>query len=254
MTRRERRGHLAVVAWALAVSLSACSGGETASTDPATNTSVVTPPPGEPTFASPEAAAPTATVPSSEATPTAVEIPDGPELDTAQMVELSENVSTLCHGGGGIPGTTAYDPVTPELHPVLVYAGIHEDDYASYGWRPVPPPGNGILTYNQYAYAQLIACIDGREGLALARVCGVQGSDRSIDETRSVEIYNAASYHVTVYAAATGELVAETTLTESEPAECPFSVIFSGDQTVVRLYALPSDDSMLAFLNPLVHQ
>lgn len=254
MTGQARGGRVLVItlASALTVSLGACGGGDAASNDTTTTTPVVTPSPVDSTVASPEPAAPIPKAPSPEATPLEVEIPEGPEMDTAQMVEFSENVSALCRGGGGVPGTAAYDPAAPGPHPVLVYAGNHDADYASYGWRPAPPPGNGILNYNQYAYAQLVACIDGREGLGLARVCDVQGSDGSIDETRSVEIYNAASYHVTVYAAATGEPVAETSLTQSEPEGCPLSVIFSGDQTVVTLYASPSEDSLRAFLEPLI--
>jgi hypothetical protein len=191
---------------------------------------------------------PTAVDPSQ--TPT--ELPDAPELDPQETMEVLERASALCRGEGGMPGTTPYDSATAGTHPVLVVDGNHHDDYRSYAWAPVPEPGDGVVRLNQYSYAQLVACIDSREGLELARVCEVQSSDGTVDKDRKIKIFNAARYHVTVYAAESGELIAETNLTESEAEGCPFSVIFSGDQTVVRLYASPSEESLRTFLAPLV--
>jgi hypothetical protein len=201
---------------------------------------------GTPSLASP---LPTSTT---EPSDTPVELPDAPQLDPQQTSQVLESGSALCQGGGGIPGTAGYDPAAPGPHPVLVLDGNHDSGYTWFAWTPVPEPGNGVAHLDQYAYAQLVACIDAREGLELARVCDVVGSDGSVDPGRSVEIYNAANYHVSVYAAATGELVAETSLTQSEPEGCPLSVIFSGDQTVVTLYASPSEDSLRAILEPLI--
>jgi len=198
---------------------------------------------------SPASPLPTSTPEPSDAP---VELPDAPQLDPQQTSQVLESGSALCQGRGGIPGTTGYDPAAPGPHPVLVLDGNHDSGYTWFAWTPVPEPGNGVANLDQYAYAQLVACVDGRDGLELARVCDVVGSDGSVDPARSVEIYNAASYHVSVYAAATGEPVAQTSLTESEPEGCPLSVIFSGDQTVLTLYASPSEDSLRVFLEPLI--
>lgn len=193
---------------------------------------------------------PPSTTPEPSDTP--VELPDAPQLDPQQTSQVLDSGSALCQGRGGIPGTAGYDPAAPGPHPVLVLDGNHDSGYTWFAWTPVPEPRNGVANLDQYTYAQLVACIDGRDVLELARVCDVTGSDGSVDPSRSVEIYNATSYHVTVYAAATGEPVAETSLPQSEPAGCPLSVIFSGDQTVVTLYASPSEDSLRAFLEPLI--
>jgi len=172
---------------------------------------------------------------------------DVPALDPAEATQVLTDASALCQGQGSIADTPAYDPTADGPHPVLVLTGTHDSDYRWFAWDPVPEPGTGIATLDQYAQAPLVACIDGSDGLELAHVCPVEGSD-----DRTVEIYTAASHHVTVYAAATGERVAEATLTDSEPQDCPLSVIFSGDQTVVRLYASPSEHSLRAFLDPLI--
>ena len=173
---------------------------------------------------------------------------EAPALDPAEATQVLTDASALCQGQGGIANTPAYDPDTDGPHPVLVLTGNHDSDYRWFPWTPVPEPGKGIATLDQYAQAQLVACIDRRDGLDLARVCPVEESD-----DRTVEIYTAASYHVTVYAAATGERVADTSLTDSEPQDCPLSVIFSGDQTVVRLYASPSEESLRTFVDPLIN-
>lgn len=199
--------------------------------------------------------APTAATPTTSTTPSPTGQPDtqpalreAPALDPAEATQVLTDASALCQGQGGIANTPAYDPSTDGPHPALVLTGSHDSDYRWFAWTPAPEPGAGVATLDQYAQAQLVACIDRRDGLDLARVCPVEES-----EDRTVEIYNAASYHVTVYAAATGERVAEASLTDSEPQGCPLSVIFSGDQTVVRLYASPSEDSLRTFLDPLIN-
>ena len=199
--------------------------------------------------------APTAATPTPTTTPsptgqadTQAALREAPALDPAEATQVLTDASALCQGKGSIASTPAYDPGTDGPHPVLVLTGSHDSDYRWFAWTPVPEPGAGIATLDQYAQVQLVACIDRRDGLDLARVCPVEES-----EDRTVEMYNAASYHVTVYAAATGERVAEASLTDSEPQDCPLSVIFSGDQPVVRLYASPSEDSLRTFLDPLVN-
>lgn len=197
--------------------------------------------------------APTAATPTTSTTPSPTgqddtQLREAPALHPAEATQVLTDASALCQGQGGIANTPAYDPDTDGPHPALVLTGNHDSDYRWFAWTPAPEPGAGIATLDQYAQAQLVACIDRRDGLDLARVCPVEESDN-----RTVEIYTAASYHVTVYAAATGQRVAEASLTDSEPQDCPLSVIFSGDQPVVRLYASPSDDSLRAFLDPLIN-
>lgn len=242
MARRlAQRSRLLVVVVSAVLMLTGCS--EDTSTAPANGTDAGTAAPAD------RAESPS-TAPEPSQTPT--ELPDAPELDTQEMIEVLDNASALCHGEGRMPGTTPYNPAAARMHPVLVVDGNHRADYRLYAWAPIPEPGDGVVELNQYSYAQLVACIDAREGLELARVCDVQSSDGTVDKERRVKMYNAARYHVTVYAAATGELIAKTNLTESEPEGCPMSVIFSGDQTVVRLYASPSEESLRAFLAPLI--
>ncbi|TDW30972.1 hypothetical protein [Cryobacterium psychrophilum] len=174
--------------------------------------------------------------------------PVAPETDSDDFVTLLGNVSALCGDGAGMPGTTAYDPAAQGRHPVFVVTGDHPD-YDSY--FPVLWSGDGVvgnLDANQYTQAQLVACVDGRKGLELARACGPYGGS----EDHRVEIYEAAEYHITVHVAATGKPLTETSVIESELAECPLLVNFSHDQTVVRRYSGPSEESLRAVLAPLI--
>jgi hypothetical protein len=59
---------------------------------------------------------------------------------------------------------TGLEPSTDGPHPLLVLTGYHDSDYRWFAWTPVPDPGTGIATLDQYAQAQLVACVDRRDG------------------------------------------------------------------------------------------
>ena len=211
-----------------------------------TTTSVADDEPVSTTDAPPTTRAPRATEAPPQ-TPPATQAPTTAEAPPPEVVsEMLDGAQAVCRGEGSLPGAAAYDPAAPGPHPVLVLVGDHPD-YGWYAWEPIPLPDSWAVDLNQSTRAQLVACIDRRDGLELAQVCEVSGA-----EDRSVEIYAATDSHVTLYEAATGETIAAATVTGSEPKSCPLSVIFSGDQTVVRLYSAPSGDSLSGFLSPHV--
>jgi len=233
-----RRHETLVAVLAVAVMVS-CGGDDRAADDVAMATTTAptstTLPPTTllPTTLLPTTSPPTTTVPTTT-------------LSNEQYVDALIGAEAVCHGAG-MADAAAYDPEDPGPHPVLVFAGNHPD-YSLYELLPDPSlPDGWVADLNQYAEAELVACVDGRDGLELARVCEVSG-----EPDRSVEIYSAAGYEVTLRVAATGEVIASDVVSGTEPMDCPLGVIFSGHQTLVRLYTVPSGESLGQFLAPHV--
>ena len=167
-------------------------------------------------------------------------------LSSETYYEVLARAEAVCRGAA-MAEAAVYDPDEPGPHPVLVFAGNHPD-YGLYELLPEVPLAEGWnADLNKYSEVELVTCVDGRDGLELAQVCEVSG-----EPGRSVEIYDAAGFNLTLRVAATGEAIATGTVDGSEPEECPISVIFSGDQEVVRLYTVPSAESLSEVLAPLV--
>jgi hypothetical protein len=162
---------------------------------------------------------------------------------TVAEVNILTDFGDVCRGVK-LPGATAYDAARTGVHPIMTVAG-----------EPPTYEGAGALLPDQWdpvvgeeQTVELVVCMDRTAATKIDTCTGYQ-DDAGNDTGNAVELYD-AEYTIRVLAATTGDEVATTTLSASDPT-CPSFMFFDDDQQVKQSYAEPTD-ALTAFLAPIV--
>ena len=158
---------------------------------------------------------------------------------TLSEVNILTDFGDVCRGVA-LPGATAYDPATPGVHPIVAVAG--EDPEYESASSDLPDTWDPVVGQEQTV--ELVVCM-ARTAATLNQTCDGYQDDDGNDTGNTVEVYD-ASYDVTVIAATTGEVVAETQLDATDD-DCPMFMFFDEGETVAQEYAEPTD-ALVAFL------
>lgn len=155
----------------------------------------------------------------------------------------------VCTTQVGFGGVAAYEKA-PGIHPVVLFEDFRGEDSFVESSRQLPA-GWGVTQDDNFEDSseleatQLIACSDRTAESPTGIRCEFDDDEAGKVELELVD----ATYELTVYAAATGEVQHEQTL-EAKETTCPFIATFrKGDTTLVDR---PSDDEYIAALKPVV--
>lgn len=165
-----------------------------------------------------------------EETPAATEQSDAADLPAEEMtvpqILTSGDFEQVC-GGGTVSGATEYSK-KPGVHPLIAFEG--EDPEYDYTSMTLPEGWQSDLAAET---TELVLCMDRVSEKKINTCEDYESDDRP--EPFDVEVY-AATYDVTLYAATTGEVIANGTV-EGTDKECPFLVFFDEEEDVQREYA-----------------
>lgn len=133
--------------------------------------------------------------------------------------------------GAPVEGGTAYDPEAGGIHKVAIFD--RDSDYDTYYNMSYILPEAWEATYENPEETQLVVCLTAVPG-EFVEACeyDIEGVDYTLNNY-------AATYQTELYAASTGELVAETVL-EAPAEECPmFWYFFELEEDYYSAYDEP---------------
>lgn len=164
------------------------------------------------------------------ATAPASSVPPPSAAPAAQ--HFDSDFGQVCRGTG-VPWATAYDAGQKGLHKVVVLQGAGESDLTATATSNAEWDVTFDAASDAYAAVELVACAI-RSGEKLAQTCSGY-KDNGVDTGKTVDYYS-ATYSVTLRAATTAAVIAETTV-EAPGDECPMLVFFDKDQKTATEYA-----------------
>ncbi len=154
---------------------------------------------------------------------------------------------------GTIDGVPAYvaEPGSGKVHPVLVFENRFSAENNSFSQIypstlkfPVP----WMVDYEgDFSTVEVVACLEKEETTFLA-TCDYQ--DDESDKVFLLDLYN-VNYKVTVYAAQSGEVLANTNI-QASVDDCPMFHMFSDDEEKEDYFASVTVSELQDFLAPIV--
>jgi hypothetical protein len=148
-----------------------------------------------------------------------------------------------CGGEDTVPGVMEYDP-SDGVNKVVIFVENEQGSYLP--MLPFDFPVEGWLTSSNVreTEAELVACLTVLD-LKERGHCSYRGASSS-----GTIIKFRVTYEITLYEAATGEVLATGQISGPE-GDCPQHAGFAEDNVKVQ-YGLPSKDELVAFLRPYV--
>jgi hypothetical protein len=164
---------------------------------------------------------------------------------TAQASQLfPDDFKGVC-SGASVSNATAYDPEAAG-HKALYFA-TYEDDLLD---QSSTLPGDWTVQWSADGDAlraiDVVACAR-RTAASQVKVC--DGYEEDDKPTQNKVNWHTATYELSVWEAATGKKLAETTL-EATDTDCPMFMSFDGDSDTVDGYASLPDTAVADFLRP----
>jgi hypothetical protein len=167
-----------------------------------------------------------------------------------ELPDFASDFDRVCSSQVGFDGAAAYDPATPGPHVLVLFESFGADGDLVQSGRSAMPAGwlleeDGDFEDNsEMAEVELVGCMQRTEETANGTSCEFDDDGDVV----TLELVDTV-HELTLYAAATGDEVASTTL-ESASTECPFFATF--DPEDLRFFNEPSDDELIAALAPTV--
>ncbi len=169
----------------------------------------------------------------------------GATTSSFQAKLFDTDFKAVCNGASQSKAA-AYDAKATGVHPVLLFAGKGDERVQKSG-LPADWTIEWAADKDALAGIQLVACAE-RTGETFVKDCtGYESKGTATGNV--VKLYD-ATYKVTVFAAATGKPVTDTTLT-AKGKECPMFATFKSDEHTKDEYAFDLD-AVQTFLKPLV--
>ena len=170
---------------------------------------------------------------------------DGAEAQTAQATPLfPDDFKGVC-SGASVAAAAAYDSAAA-THKALHFAS-YKDDFTD---RSSALPGDWTVQWSPDGDAlkaiDLVVCAR-RTAAREVKVCdGYKDDDKP---TQNKVRWHTATYELTVWEAATGKKLAQSTA-EATSSTCPMFMSFDGDSETVDAYASLADTVVADFLRP----
>lgn len=167
-----------------------------------------------------------------------------------ELPDFASDFDRVCSSQVGFDGAAAYDAAAPGPHVLVLFESFGADGDLVQSGRSSMPAGwlleedSDFEDNSEMAEVELVGCLQRTDETANGTTCEFDDDGDVV----TLELVDTV-HELTLYAAATGEEVATTTL-ESASTECPFFATF--DPEDLRFFNEPSDDELIAALAPTI--